>query len=103
VKLSDVAKRGFDAQAQQDARAEDCPSLAAETREALRQASRIKALSPQEMLAKTRLLASVVYREGRADYRFDLAVSLLRDMGETIFAERRYDVERYSELDVDAR
>ncbi len=30
--------------------------------------------------------ASVVYREGRADYRFDLAISLLRDMGETIFA-----------------
>ena len=95
--LSEITKRGFDAQAQQDARAVDCPRLAAETREALRLASLIEALSPQDMLAKARLLASVVYREGRADYRFDLAISLLRDLGETIFAERRYNVERYRE------
>jgi hypothetical protein len=80
---------------QQDVRAEDCPRLAAETREALKPASEVKALTPPDMVAKARLLASVVYREGRADYRFDLAISLLRDMGETNFAERRYDVERY--------
>jgi hypothetical protein len=63
VKLSEIAKRGFLTQAQQDVRAEDCPRLAAETREALRLASHIAALSPQDMLAKARLLASVVYRE----------------------------------------
>ncbi len=95
MKLAEIAKPGFEAQAKQDSRAVDCPRLAAETREALRLASLIAALSPQDMLAKARLLASVVYREGRADYRFDLAISLLRDMGETTFAERRYDVEQY--------
>jgi hypothetical protein len=97
VTLLEITKQGFDAQAQQDARAVDCPRLAAETREALRLASLIAALTPQDMLGKARLLASVVYREGLADYRFDLALSLLRDMGETAFAERRYNIERHRE------
>ena len=97
MKLLEIAKLGFEAQAKQDGRVEDCPRLAAETREALRLASLVAALSPEDMLVKARLLASVVYREGRPDYRFDLAISLLRDMGETTFAERRHDVERYRE------
>ena len=95
--LLEIAQRGFEAQREQDCRAVDCPRLAAETREALRLVSLIAALSPQDMLEKARLLASVVYREGLADYRFDLALSLLRDMGETSFAERRYNIERYRE------
>ena len=70
MKLSEIAKRSFLTQAQQDVRAEDCPRLATETREALRLSSLIAAFSPQDMLEKARLLASVVYREGLADYRF---------------------------------
>jgi hypothetical protein len=98
--VKEIAERGFTAQVRQqtlrtnaDPRStefgDEWNRLAAVTREALRLLSETKSQNPAEMLAKARLLAAVTYREGRSDYRFALALSLLRDMGETGLAEER--------------
>jgi hypothetical protein len=98
--VKEIAERGFAAQVRQETLAskldprsaeysEEWDLLAAETRDALRLLSESRSQNPAEMLAKARLLAAVTYREGHSDYRFALALSLLHDMGETVFAEDR--------------
>jgi hypothetical protein len=99
-----ASRLGYEAQARQDklqatsatmtpAFHQEWHRLRDATRTALQTSAKLEANNPEEMLAKARLLAAVIYREGRDDYRFALALSLLHDMGEKEFADRRDAVE----------